>query len=245
MALINRQTLKNYFKMGGVPSEKHFTDLIDSTLNVIDDGIAVTPEHGFKISPMGYSSKLISFFKKTTQNQPEFSVEFNGSDQNAISIKNTNDQTLFNVGQNGFIGVNTDDPKLNLQVSGSFGAEIQHGVYALGEVEGDGNWQTMIDDLSGLNGFEIVAYIRGKKGSGRYALSHAIALSTFGGRFSRSKIKVTSSYYGSYFNKLAFRWVGDLDNYRLEVRTRRHYGIDPIISAPYRIKFHITRFFTD
>ena len=38
MALINRQTLKNYFKKGGFATEKHFVDLIDSSLNVVDDG---------------------------------------------------------------------------------------------------------------------------------------------------------------------------------------------------------------
>ena len=47
-------------------------------------------------------------------------------------------------------------------------------------MDGDGNWQTIVFNLDGINGFELVASIRGKKGSGRYALAHAIALSAFG-----------------------------------------------------------------
>ena len=46
MALIDRQTLKNYFKKGGFATEKHFVDLIDSSLNVVDDGISIQRENG-------------------------------------------------------------------------------------------------------------------------------------------------------------------------------------------------------
>ena len=59
MALINRETLKNYFKKGGFATEKHFVDLIDSSLNVVDDGIAIKPEYGLKINPLALNSKLI------------------------------------------------------------------------------------------------------------------------------------------------------------------------------------------
>ena len=36
MAIKNKETLKNYFKKGGVVSEKHFVDLIDSSINIKD-----------------------------------------------------------------------------------------------------------------------------------------------------------------------------------------------------------------
>ena len=74
MALINRQTLKNYFQKGGFATEKHFVDLIDSSLNKVDDGISMNSEYGFKLNPHGYSSRLISFFKKATQKEPDFSI---------------------------------------------------------------------------------------------------------------------------------------------------------------------------
>mgnify|MGYP003309971067 CR=1 FL=1 len=46
MALINRQTLKNYFQKGGFATEKHFVDLIDSSLNIVDDGISINQKQG-------------------------------------------------------------------------------------------------------------------------------------------------------------------------------------------------------
>ena len=36
MASKNRETLKNYFKKGGFATEKEFSDLIDSSMNLID-----------------------------------------------------------------------------------------------------------------------------------------------------------------------------------------------------------------
>ena len=39
MALQDRDTLRNYFRQGSVPSEVHFHDLIDSLVNKVDDGL--------------------------------------------------------------------------------------------------------------------------------------------------------------------------------------------------------------
>jgi len=46
MALLNRQSLINYFKKGSAPSERHFADLIESTVNIVDDGISREGENG-------------------------------------------------------------------------------------------------------------------------------------------------------------------------------------------------------
>ena len=67
MAFINRQTLKNYFKKGGFATEKHFIDLIDSSVNTVDDGIAKSPEHGLKLSTIKEKFKLLYFFKRINQ----------------------------------------------------------------------------------------------------------------------------------------------------------------------------------
>ena len=82
-------------------------------------------------------------------------------------------------------------------------------------------------------------------GSGRYAMAHAIALSTFGGKSSRNRIKNTNAYYGSFMNRLSFRWVGEMHNYELQVRTRRHYGVSELDGQPYKIKFNVSRFFSE
>ncbi|HKJ02212.1 MAG TPA: hypothetical protein VJ997_07145, partial [Longimicrobiales bacterium] len=65
----SRQTLKNYFSSGALPEERHFHDLIDSTLNMEDEGFNKTPEDGLqvftRVGEQGESSQsLISFFRE-------------------------------------------------------------------------------------------------------------------------------------------------------------------------------------
>ena len=245
MALINRQTLKNYFQKGGFATEKHFVDLIDSSLNMIDDGISINQKHGFKLNPMGYSNRLMSYFKKATQKEPDFSVNLNQDNIEGLSINDREGAPLLKFDQNKRIGVHTNEPRFDFDVKGVLGVDSKSGSYVVGEGEGDGNWQTVMANLDGINGFEVVAFIKGKLGSGRYAMAHAIALSTFGGRSSRNKIKNTHAYYGSFLNRLSFRWVGEMHNYELQVRTRRHYGVNELDGQPYKIKFNVSRFFSE
>ena len=245
MALINRQTLKNYFQKGGFATEKHFVDLIDSSLNMIDDGISINQKLGFKLNPIGFSTRLMSFFKKATQNEPDFTVNINQDNVEGLSINNREGDPLLKFDQNKQIGVHTNEPRFDFDVRGVLGIDSKSGNHIVGEVDGDGSWQTIISNLDGINGFEVVASIRGKMGSGRYAMAHAIALSTFGGKSSRNRIKNTHAYYGSFMNRLSFRWVGEMHNYELQVRTRRHYGVSELDGQPYKIKFNVSRFFSE
>ena len=68
MAEQTRDTLKNYFKAGKLPAEEHFRDLIDSTMNMVDEGYRKTPEHGVQIGTLGGHSALVSFY---VQSAPE------------------------------------------------------------------------------------------------------------------------------------------------------------------------------
>ena len=245
MALINRQTLKNYFQKGGFATEKHFIDLIDSSLNMIDDGISINQKQGFKLNPIGFSTRLMSFFKKATQNEPDFTVNINQDNVEGLSINNREGEPLIKFDQNKQIGVHTNEPRFDFDVRGVLGIDSKSGNHIVGEVDGDGSWQTIISNLDGINGFEVVASIKGKMGSVRYAMAHAIALSTFGGKSSRNRIKNTNAYYGSFMNRLSFRWVGEMHNYELQVRTRRHYGVSELDGQPYKIKFNVSRFFSE
>ncbi len=65
----SRQTLKNYFRAGSLPEEQHFHDLIDSTLNMEDEGFNKTPEDGLQVftrtAESGVSGQsLVSFFRE-------------------------------------------------------------------------------------------------------------------------------------------------------------------------------------
>jgi len=245
MALINRQTLKNYFQKGGFATEKHFIDLIDSSLNMIDDGISINQKQGFKLNPIGFSTRLMSFFKKATQNEPDFTVNINQDNVEGLSINNREGDPLLKFDQNKQIGVHTNEPRFDFDVRGVLGIDSKSGNHIVGEVDGDGSWQTIISNLDGINGFEVVASIRGKMGSGRYAMAHAIALSTFGGRRSKHKIKTTTAYYEKYFHRLSFRWFGEMNSYGLQVRTLKSYGICSETKESYQIKFNVLNLLGD
>ena len=245
MALINRQTLKNYFKKGGFTTEKHFVDLIDSSLNIVDDGISIQKEHGLKINPLGFSTKLISFFKKSTQKLPEFSIELDQANAPGLSFQGENEKSIIKIKKEGLVGINTFDPKHTLDINGTLGMRSKVGTHAIGTVPGDGNWHSILSNLNGVNGYEVTANIKGKLGSGRYSIAHAIALSAFVGSRSKNKIKTTVASYGSFFYKISFRWYGDIYDYELQAKTTRHFGIDEKTGSPFPISFNIIKLFSE
>jgi hypothetical protein len=139
----------------------------------------------------------------------------------------------------GNVGIDEENPKSKLDVNGVITSKGRVSSLLVGEVPGDGKWHTMIDALKEPCAFEVVVRVDGEKGSGRYAIAHLIALNTYGGSSSKGKINQTNSYYGSYFNRLKFRWSGSLYNYSLQVCTARHYGLNPTSGEPYPISFSV------
>jgi hypothetical protein len=240
MALLNRQSLINYFKKGSAPSEKHFADLIESTINIVEDGISRDGENGFRITPVGRSKRLISFYKNFKQLKPEWSINLEKEGLSGLTIQQEENTPALVFKSGGNIGVGIENPKSKLDVDGYVTAKGRIGSYLSGQVAGDGKWHNLVENLKEPCAYELMLRIDGAKGSGRYALAHVIALNTFGGRASTGNIKKTRAYYGSFFNRLRFRWSGSLYNYSLQVKTARHFGLDPNTGEPYPIRFSIS-----
>lgn len=240
MALLNRLSLINYFKKGSAPSEKHFADLIESTVNIVDDGISREGESGFRITPVGRSNRLISFYKNFKQLKPEWSFNLDKDGGSGLSIQKEDNQAVLVLKNDGNVGIGVENPKSKLEVDGFVTAKGRSGSYLTGQVSADGRWQSLIKNLTEPCAFEVIVRVDGAKGSGRYALAHVIALNTFGGKTTTDGITKTSAQYGGYFNRLRFRWSGSLYNYSLEVKTGRHYGLDPKTGEPFPIHFSVT-----
>lgn len=235
---LNRNSLKALFSAGSRPGESNFSSLIDSTVNIVDDGISKNLDDGLILSPEGNESeRLISFYKNIQDEQPQWSIELNNENQNGLGFvepvpgKTEEANTRMFLQQGGKIGVGTVVPKTNFEVVGTLGMQSRVGTYKLATVPADGKWHTIIPDLNGCHAFEIVAQV-GKQKSGKYALLHAIAMSTFGK--SKSKIKTTQAHYGWWWNKIALRWTGSTYNFSLQMKSRSSYGNQQ------EIKFHIT-----
>ena len=235
MSLQNRNTLKNFFRKGQIPSEHNFGDLIDSMLNKVDDGMSKTIDDGLTLSPIGTSKKLISFFKSIEDKNPAWGLEIDGGNAN-ISFNNRLGDSVLTMSQKKQVGINNPTPEHTLDVKGIVAMEGRIGSFKQGKVLADGKWHVVLEKLNGCYAFDIIAGV-GKKRTGKYALIHAYALSTFGR--SNSKIQVHQAYYGSRCNKIELRWVGGTHEFNLEMRTRCSYDGD------FFVNYNITTLWSD
>lgn len=235
MAIENKLTLKSYFLKGQLPKEENYASLIDSMLNKVDDGISKSKEDGLVLSPVGGSTKLMSFFKNVDDKSAIWNMAIHKQNGD-LCFQNFKNEKILTFTTDGMIGIGTSSPVSTLEVSGSFSCGTRIGNLHQGKIPGDGKWYPIVKGLSGCHLFELVAGI-GKKKAGRYALIHAIAISTFGK--SNTKIQVKQAYYGSRSNKIEVRWTGTTFNYALELRTKSNYEDNTLVS------YHISSLWKD
>ena len=88
MAKRNRATLRKFFGKGMLPSENHFHDLIDSTVNIVDQGFNKTEETGLEISSLGSHERLISLSRN---DQPVWSIGYDGTKDTLLFKKLTDE----------------------------------------------------------------------------------------------------------------------------------------------------------
>ena len=231
----NRKTLIDNFADGSLPTQEAFGDLIDSMVNIVDDGFDKSAQDGMKVAQLG-NNKLISFYDEITVKAPLWSVAFSmpGYGGEAVNYKNLNffygnnnatGLTLVNAGEDETVegkirvGINKNSPEHEVDVVGVVASDGRIGREGRKEnqVRADGKWHPIITGLDGCQAFEIMAGV-GKPNSGRYALLHAFALNTFNSK--RGNITYHQAHYSSRCDQIKLRWVGDTHNYSLEMSTR-------------------------
>ena len=234
----NRETLKNYFKKGSLPSEKEFANLIDSMLNTIDDGFEKTEDEGLKISALGNSDTLAGFYRDIEQKSAIWSMEFKAPEDRLLFKGRQG--TVLSLGHDGRVGINTDTPAAELDVSGTLASRGRMGTFEgkhkNGRVPADGKAHTILEGLDGCRAFEIMAGAGGGNKSGQYALTHAVAMSTFN---DKTDIDLRQAWYGSRCNRIKLWWEGKQQNYRLKIKTCCCYGEGAAI------RYHITDLWFD
>lgn len=251
--ILNRDSLKQLFKKGKTPSENHFAHLIDSSLNKMEDGIGKTAAEGLQLSPQGAFDQVLSVYERMDLPLPSWQIKLlRENEARGLSFEKvakdednnpTTESRLF-LADNGKIGVHTSSPWAPFHVATTAGIKARVGTHVYGQVPGDGEWHPILSNLMGLQALEVMARIDGPPGKGKYAMTHAIALRTFGGKSSRNKIPQTRAYYGFFWNRIELRWDGSINNYSLQVRTRQHYGFDED-DGQSMIKFHVTNLWDD
>lgn len=220
--ITDRKKLKEFFKKGNLPGESAFEKLIDSTFNIADDKLDINKD-GLMIYPSeNGKDKLLSFFEDRDDTDATWvmfiskkkvggGISINQLEQSKNDINPTGETVLppalFIQKDNGMVGLGLDLPRQQLDVDGLIASKGRMGTLLEKQVNADGAWHNVFDTSEGLNGcraFEIMAYAEGNKEEGKYALMHAIAISTYGN--SKPKITKTSAYQGKRWNKIDIRW---------------------------------------
>ncbi|RFM33313.1 hypothetical protein [Chitinophaga silvisoli] len=242
---LGREELKEHFKNGKVPTETHFGYLIDSAINKQEDGFAKDEENGLLIKAMGTSSRLISFYRNTDDQAPFFMMEKDERSRPAMRMQAFTTETeevkrdaqSFFLHMNGSMGLGAPcDENTKLQVNGFASMEGRIGNYMCGTIPADGKWHNILENLNNCQAMEVMARV-GVVNTGRFAILHAIAVSTFGN--GHNSINSTGAHYGFFWNKLRLRWKGSTHNYRLQLRTNSNYG------KGVAIYYRITRLWDD
>jgi hypothetical protein len=252
----NRKTLVGSFADGEMPTQDAFADLIDSMVNIVDDGFDKSALDGMKIAQLDNNSKLVSFYDDITVREPMWSISFSmpSYQGGGGSVKNLNflcgdatygGLTLARSNSNGVedkinVGINRRNPEHELDVGGVVAADGRMGRHGKYQVRADGNWHPIVEGLDGCHAFEVMAGV-GKKNTGRYALLHAFALSTFNS--SNSNVSRHQARYSSRCDQIDLRWVGETHNYALEMRTRCSYEQNSTDEV--YVRYHITRLWFD
>jgi hypothetical protein len=265
----SRSTLKDYFSDGSMPTQQHFVDLIDSTLNLKEEGFDKTVEDGEVVQALNdQDANLISFFRSRIPQQAQWRLALSGQgntlrfespvrpekparEGGGGSTAGGPDDPLLSLTQARRVGIGTAEPTEALDVRGRVAMTGRRGsLRPPGPVLADGQWHDLTGNLTGCQGFEVVAGAGGREGSGHFALLHGIALSAWNSpsswwdwlRRRQRGIRCTDTWWGRRCDRLHLRWTGGRGagaQYRLQIRTGCNFGPDA------RVQVELTQLWFD
>ncbi|MDF3014650.1 MAG: hypothetical protein K0Q78_2854 [Cellvibrio sp.] len=250
MEKLDRNALKNKFKKGKMPSEQDFSNLIDSMVNILEEGFDKTSRDGLKISQLMGSGRLLSFYKNIAVESPHWFLELSTNENKlhfgtpgcprvlSLYSHNNSDDTQGNLRV--AVGINKENPQATLDVEGTIASTGRMGKTGDMAVPADGDWHDITSVLTGCEAFEIVAGVGGQDADGKYALLHAFALNTFNGK---SSINAQDAHFGNKCNRIELRWQPVPEqgqfHFKLQMRAQCSFGKD------IWIKYHLTRLWFD
>ncbi len=233
----NRETLRNYFAEGELPTSDHFTDLIDSMLNMSDEGFSKSADNGVEVSTPVNHDALLSFFRDQASKDARWSIGYGGdadelhfNAQSVLASQGTPPVLALHRGPppadaaaaegepRSRVGINTATPRHALEVAGIVGSTGRAGTCPLPEGKApraDGEWHALTEPLSGCQAFEVVAGV-GRPGFGRYAMMQAVALNAhqpprgwFDWLTGRNRIRAQHAWYGKRCDRLELGWIDE------------------------------------
>lgn len=234
MAKANRETLKGYFSNGKMPTGSQFGDLVDSMLNIVDDGMDRSDGNGLQLSPLEDKGPVLEFYSDMLDDKPLWEVRIDRKGGGLEIGTGGEEPPVLTLCPDRKILLNGD-----MEVSGIVTAAAFRGNYRHGKVPADGVWHDITDeeatDAPGCRAYRVVAGC-GLKGKGKYALTEVTAIQCYG---QHRKVYERQSWFGMHFNRLKFRWHCEGEAWRLQLRSRCNYGEGAMIG------FRITELWQD
>ncbi|WP_457337728.1 hypothetical protein [Rhizobacter sp. P5_C2] len=256
MTIRNRKTLQHFFDEGRLPTRDHFADLIDSMLNMSDEGFHKSAENGIEVSsPAGYDA-LVSFYREQSSRTALWSMSYGGDRDQLLFHRagvaaSRGRKPVLALDPQDRVGIGTAEPSQALDVAGVVASQGRVGSCrwpGIAPALADGEWHDLTGPLAGCQAFEVMAGA-GHPGGGRFALMHAIAMNTYNPASGwwdflsrRKRIRCDNTWYGRRCDKLELRWDGSSGrnaSYRLQVRSKCDYG------SGVRIQATLTRLWFD
>ena len=234
MAIRNRDTLKKKFSEGQRPTEEDFSNLIDSTVNILDDGFSKNSSMGIKLAPLSEKEGTVMTFLQDGNNELirwEIAV-IDHKDLRISMVNGEKHQPLLLLKDNGDIELGSETT--HVELTGNVRMKSRSGELAKA-VDANGKWQDITGFMEGVCAFEVVVAC-GKRHTGKHAVLVATATHCFG---SRPKIRKVSSHYGSFMNRVKLRWVKNDTACKLQVRTVSNFG------SGVKIHCHLARLWDD
>lgn len=251
MAKRNRETLKRRFGDGEMPSSSDFSDLIESVLNIHDDGIAHNERDGLRLTQVGGNHHVLSLYGTVEersaawgfgldQHRGSLTLEVARHGHEADGPADDDDDdggghavlTLLSPGEqqrNARIGINNRHPRCELDVDGIVAAAGRMGAEGSNAALADAQWHTIAGPFQACTALEVMAGA-GRPNTGKYALMHAFALRTFG---AKGEFTYHQAHYDSRRHRMELRWLDNKDvpgDYYLQIRVKCAYGADTSIS---------------
>jgi hypothetical protein len=238
----NRESLRKRFGDGEMPSSVAFADLIESVLNIQDDGILYNERDGLRLTQIGHN-RVLSLYGAIEEKSPvwAFGLDTHRScltldvgqrrgrrEDNAGGDEDGGGYAVLTMlapeddAGDARIGINKVDPRHALDVDGVVASSGRIGA-AGAAVDADAEWHRIGGPYKGCTALEIMAGV-GRPTEGKYALMHAYALRTFD---AKGEITYHQAHYGSRRHRMHLRWVDDASgngSYYLELRVNCHYG---------------------
>lgn len=229
MAIRNRDTLKKSFSEGQRPTEDDFRNLIDSTVNILDDGFSKNAQTGIRLAPLSEEEgTMLTFLQNFADETSRWEVSVvNFHDLKISKVTGKDRQQLLVMKDNGDIELGCEGKQVS--IIGTLDVTQRKGNFVEASIPADGKWHDVTEDLEGICALEIVS-VYGKKNTGKHGVLIAQATHCFG---SRARIRRVRSHYGSFGNRIKIRWVRSKNNLgcRLQLRTRFFLGDDIFIRS--------------